>query len=88
LKPEPEKPSPSPGLWSPARPVHHYTEPHQVAMVLALGLIIRDIMCVVEIEPDQCPPGMPEWVASSALTVQDVEALLKMVPVLTRLNER
>jgi len=64
------------------------TGPHQVAMVLALGLIIRDIMCAVEIEPDQCPPGVPEWVASSTLTVQDVEALLEMVPVLTRLNER
>src|SRR5882724_3073334 len=60
---------------------------HQVAMVLAFGLMIRDIMFVVQIEPDQCPPGVPKWVASSPLTVQDLEALLKMAPVLTRLNE-
>jgi len=58
-----------------------------VAMVLALGLMIRDIMCVVEIEPNQCPEGVPDWVASSPLTVKDVEALLKMAPVFTTLNE-
>jgi len=64
------------------------TSKHQVAMVLAFGLMIRDIMCAVQIEPDQCPPGMPKWVALSPLTVQDLEALLKMAPVLTRLNEQ
>jgi len=64
------------------------TGPHQVATVLALGLMIRDIMQAVEIEPDQCPLGVPQYVASSELTVKDLEALLKMVPVLTRLNER
>jgi len=64
------------------------TGPQQVAMVLVLGLMIRDIMCVVEIEPNQCPEGVPDWVASSPLTVKDVEALLKMAPVFTTLNER
>src|SRR5882724_9583732 len=43
------------------------SEKHQVTMVLALGLMIQDIMCAVEIEPDQCPPGVPEWVALSQL---------------------
>ena len=61
--------------------------PHQVAMVLALGLMIQDIMHVVEIESDQCPPGVPKWVASSELTVKHLEELLEMVPVITRLNE-
>jgi len=61
--------------------------PHQVAMVLALGLMIQDIMHVVEIEPDQCPPGVPKWVASSELTVKHLEELLQMEPVITRLNE-
>jgi len=60
---------------------------HQVTMVLALGLMIQDIMCAVEIEPDQCPPGVPEWVASSQLTVKHLEALLKMAPTLTTLSE-
>src|SRR5882724_10519550 len=60
---------------------------HQVAMVLAFEFMIRDIMCAVQIEPNQFPPGMPTWVALSPLTVQDLEALLKMAPVLTRLNE-
>jgi len=64
------------------------TSKHQVAMVLAFGLMIRDIMCVVQIEPDQCPPGLPKWVVSSPPTVQNLEALLNMVPVLTRLNEQ
>jgi len=59
---------------------------HQVAMVLALGLMIRDIMWAVEIEPDQFPEGAPEYVTSSELTVKDLEALLKAVPVLTRFN--
>src|SRR5882724_4347969 len=63
------------------------TAKHQVTMVLALGLMIQDIMCAVEIEPDQCPPGVPEWVASSQLTVKHLEALLKMVPTLTTLSE-
>src|SRR5882672_7333917 len=31
---------------------------------------------------------VPKYVASSELTVKDLEALLKMAPVLTRLNER
>ena len=61
--------------------------PHQVAIVLVLGLMIQDIMHVVEIEPDQCPPGVPKWVASSELTVKHLEELLEMVPVITRLNE-
>src|SRR5467141_187104 len=56
------------------------TGPHQVATVLVLGLMIQDIMQVVEIEPDQCPLGVPKYVASSELTVKDLEALLKMVP--------
>jgi len=61
---------------------------HQVTMVLVLGLMIQDIMHAVEIEPDQCPPGVPEWVASSQLTVKHLEALLKMAPsTLTTLNE-
>ena len=62
------------------------TSKHQVAMVLAFRLMIRDIMCAVQIEPDQCPPGVPEWVASSQLTVKHLEALLKMVPTLTTLS--
>jgi len=45
-------------------------------------------MCVVEIEPYQFPEGVPDWVASSPLMFKDVEALLKMAPVLTTLNER
>src|SRR5882724_1180241 len=61
---------------------------HQVNMVLALGLMIQDIMHAVEIEPDQCPPGVPEWVASSQLTVKHLEELLKVAPTLTTLNEQ
>jgi len=57
-------------------------------MVHALGLMNQDIMRVVEIKPDQCPPGVPEWVASSQLTVKHLEALLKMVPTLTTLSEQ
>jgi len=49
--------------------------------------MIRDIMHAVEIELDQCPPGVPEWVASSELTLKHLEALLEIVPVITRLNE-
>src|SRR5882724_11117177 len=60
---------------------------HQVTMVLALGLMIQDIMHAVEIEPDQCLPGVSEWAASSQLTVKHLEALLKMVPTLTTLSE-
>ena len=44
-------------------------------------------MHVVEIELDQCPPGVPKWAASSELTVKHFEELLEMVPVITRLNE-
>lgn len=61
--------------------------PHPVTMVLALGLMIRDIMHAVEIEPDQCPPGVPKWVASSDLTVNHLGPLLEMAPVITSLNE-
>src|SRR5882724_931797 len=60
---------------------------HQVAMVLALGLMIQDIMHAVEISLDQGPPGLPKWVVSSELTVQHLEELLQMAPVITRLNE-
>jgi len=70
-------------LWTPPT-----TGTHQVAMVLALGLMIQDMMCVVEIEPDQCPPGVLKWVASSVLTVKHLDPLLEMGPVLKRLNER
>src|SRR5882724_12654776 len=64
------------------------SDKHQVTMVLALGLMIQDIMRAVEIEPDQFPPGVPEWVTLSQLTVKHLEALLKMAPsTLTTLNE-
>ena len=56
-------------------------------MVLVLALMIQDIMHAVEIELDQCPPGILKWVASSELTVKHLEELLEMVPVITRLNE-
>ena len=57
-------------------------------MVLGLGLMICDIMCGLEIELGECPPGVPEYVALSPLMVQDVEALCKTVPELTPLNAR
>jgi hypothetical protein len=60
----------------------------QVGMVLGLGLMIRDIMCGLEIEPGECPAGVPEYVALSPLLVQDVEALLETAPELTPLNAR
>jgi len=44
-------------------------------------------MHAVEIELDQCPPGVPKWVASSELTVKHLEELLEKAPVITRLNE-
>ena len=42
----------------------------------------------LKIEPDQCLPGVPKWVALLQLTVKHLEALLKMAPTLTTLNEQ
>src|SRR5882724_11073958 len=81
-------PSTLPWDFKKSSTVYAPRQPPQNTKWPAFRLMIRDIICAVQIEPDQCPPGMPKWVALSPLTVQDLEALLKMAPVLTRLNER
>ena len=63
--------------------------PKQVGMVLGMGLMIRDIMGVLQIEPGEYPPGVPAWVITSPLnTIEFVNVLLENAPVLERLNTR
>ena len=61
----------------------------QVGMVLGMGLMIRDIMGALQIEPGKYPPVVPAWVITSPLnTVEFVNVLLENAPVLERLNTR
>ena len=61
----------------------------QAGMVLGMGLMIRDIMCMLQIEPGEYPSRVPAWVAASLLTtVKSVNVLPENAPVLERLNTR
>jgi hypothetical protein len=53
------------------------TAEDQVLKTLAIGLGLRDIMRVVELEQDAIPNGMPEWVVGSPLGIEDAEKLLE-----------
>jgi hypothetical protein len=49
-------------------------------LVLGVGLVARDLWGQFEIDPDDPPAGMPEWLIDSPLCPQDLERLLNRPP--------